>query len=566
MLIETLYISGFRNYHEAEINFRESTLIIGANDIGKTNLLFALRLLLDKSLSELDLEPRINDFHIDQDGVQSKEIEIVVRFGEVREDAVISKLSGYVSEDDELYIKYHACQSTMDFTISLSHDGLSYDEVPNRFYLKYLSLKYINSQRDLEKYIRLEKKHLLRLAQDVRSEEQSQSDGEVFTVLNQLLAEVNEKVREISYVASATSELNTELRKLSYNHERLTVQLDTGAIGVDQFIEKLELSASTNGKKLMLGGDGFNNQILLALWKAKSLREHDVTSEVVIYCIEEPEAHLFPHQQRKLASYLIENLPGQSIVTSHSPQIAVNFRPDSVIRLCASKGSTKAASNGCSACISTAWDEMGYRMSIIPAEAFFASAVLLVEGPSEVIFYTELAKALGLDLDLLNISILSVDGVQFEVYKKILQALHIGWVARTDNDVAKVPHRQEWSYTGANRALTLCGLSKGGHVSHEITSRERHNEWGRVTPLINANGVFLSITDLEGDLSYDFTAHLLDFSGAADADAAADFLRDKKAIKMRALLKHKRQFLAELADKDIARPLLAVQKLVRGEK
>ena len=56
MLIETLYISGFRNYHEAEINFRESTLIIGANDIGKTNLLFALRLLLDKSLSELDLE------------------------------------------------------------------------------------------------------------------------------------------------------------------------------------------------------------------------------------------------------------------------------------------------------------------------------------------------------------------------------------------------------------------------------------------------------------------------------------------------------------------------------
>ncbi|KKY82338.1 chromosome segregation protein SMC, partial [Enterobacter cloacae] len=354
MLIETLYISGFRNYHEAEINFRESALIIGANDIGKTNLLFALRLLLDKSLSELDLEPRVNDFHIDQDGVQSQEIEIVLQFGEVREDAVISKLSGYVSEDDELYIKYHACQSTMDFTISLSHDGLSYDEVPNRFYLKYLSLKYINSQRDLEKYIRLEKKHLLRLAQDVRSEEQSQRDGEVFTVLNQLLADVNEKVREISYVASATSELNTELRKLSYNHERLTVQLDTGAIGVDQFIEKLELSASTNGKKLMLGGDGFNNQILLALWKAKSLREHDVTSEVVIYCIEEPEAHLFPHQQRKLASYLVENLPGQSIVTSHSPQIAVNFRPDCVIRLYANKGSTKAASNGCSACISTA--------------------------------------------------------------------------------------------------------------------------------------------------------------------------------------------------------------------
>ena len=62
----------------------------------------------------------------------------------------------------------------------------------------------------------------------------------------------------------------------------------------------------------MLGGDGFNNQILLALWKAKSVHEHDVESEVVIYCIEEPEAHLFPHQQRKLAAYLIDKLPRPS--------------------------------------------------------------------------------------------------------------------------------------------------------------------------------------------------------------------------------------------------------------
>jgi AAA15 family ATPase/GTPase len=34
-------------------------LIIGANDVGKTNLLYAIRLLLDKSLSELDLEPKV---------------------------------------------------------------------------------------------------------------------------------------------------------------------------------------------------------------------------------------------------------------------------------------------------------------------------------------------------------------------------------------------------------------------------------------------------------------------------------------------------------------------------
>ena len=62
---------------------------------------------------------------------------------------------------------------------------------------------------------------------------------------------------------------------------------------------------------------------------------------------------------------------------------------------------------------------MGYRMSILPAEAFFASAVLLVEGPSEMLFYNVLAEKIGVDLDALNISILSVDGIQFDVYIKI---------------------------------------------------------------------------------------------------------------------------------------------------
>ncbi|QWT40133.1 AAA family ATPase [Dickeya dadantii] len=565
MFIETIFLKGFRNFADARINFKKSSLIIGANDVGKTNLLYALRLLLDKSLSELELEPKSNDFHITEKGEQHENLEIVIQFAEVIEDAIVSRIGGYISEDQETYIKYQASLANLDYSVSLSHDGIQYEEVPNRFYLKYLNLKYINSQRDLEKYIRIEKKHLLRLAQDIRNEEQSRSDQAIFDELNTLLSDVNNKVRDISYVAQATAELNEELRKLSYNHERLRVQLDTGAIGIEQFIEKLELGASSSGKKLMLGGDGFNNQILLALWRAKSLREHDVSSEVVIYCIEEPEAHLFPHQQRKLATYLTENLPGQSIVTTHSPQIAVNFTPDSVIRLFSRRGETAAASNGCSACISDAWDGMGYRMSIIPAEAFFANVVLLVEGPSEVIFYTELAKALKIDLDWLNVSIMSVDGVQFDVYKKILQALNIRWVVRTDNDAAKVPRRTDWSYTGINRALALCGLPKGINVPNEIKHKDLVNAWGAASPQVNPYGVFLSFTDLEGDLAGTLASYMMAFSGQSNSDDAVDYFREKKAIRMREFLKAYRAVLPELSDKDIARPLLYAQRLAKED-
>lgn len=64
MKIEQVILKGFRNYKDATINFNNNTLIIGENDVGKTNLIYALRLMLDRSLSEMDIEPSELDFHV----------------------------------------------------------------------------------------------------------------------------------------------------------------------------------------------------------------------------------------------------------------------------------------------------------------------------------------------------------------------------------------------------------------------------------------------------------------------------------------------------------------------
>lgn len=78
-----------------------------------------------------------------------------------------------------------------------------------------------------------------------------------------------------------------------------------------------------------------------------------------------------------------------------------------------------------------------------------------MEGQSELIFYKTLAKQIDIDLDRLNISILSVEGVGFKVYVKILAALKIGWVARTDNDIIKIPQKNEYRFAGVERGLEL---------------------------------------------------------------------------------------------------------------
>jgi len=565
MNINSVNLQGFRNYSDAHIRLSKNTLIIGANDVGKTNFIYAMRLLLDKSLSDLDIEPKLNDFHINANGVQSERIEILIEFDDVKEDAVLSRLGGDVSDKGKTFIKYVADKSNLQYKMFIGHKSNDMREMTSRFYLKYLNLRYVTSQRDLSKYISLEKRHLLKLAKEARSEEEREADKSILDELTQSLKDVNNKVKEINYVSKATSELNDELKKLSYQNDKFSVQLDSGAIGIDQFIEKLELSSNTNGKKVMLGGDGFNNQILLALWKAKSVREHDLENEVVIYCVEEPESHLYPHQQRKLSQYLIDKLPGQSIVTTHSPQITTSYSPDSIIKICSNLEESYAASEGCSNCISKAWDGMGYRISILPAEAFFANVVLLVEGPSELLFYHELSKALNIDLDLYNISILSVDGVQFEVYIKILEAFEIQWVARTDNDHSKVPHKQEWQYSGLNRALSICRLPILTNEKQPIENLKLQAKLSCYKEKLNSMNVFVAFKDLEGDLSEEFSYELQSFTGASNNEDAAKYLRGKKATRMRELLKAASEKLIQIKDGELARPLIRALKLSRGD-
>lgn len=563
MKIDYIDLKRYRNFADARINFAKNVLVIGGNDVGKTNMVHALRLLLDKSLSEADIEPSARDFHCAQDGSQANAFCIRIAFSDVTQDAVLSQLKGHVSASGHFFLEFRASRAELSYAIFAGHDLTSLEEIPSRFYLKHLHLKYIHSQRDLLRYIRTEKKHLLRLAQESRTQAHADDDANELKELSKLLDTVNAGVKKLHYVAAATKDLNTELRALSHHHAGYDVSLDTGAIDIQHFIEQLELGASTNGSRVMLGGDGRNNQILLALWKAKSVLEHDQASEVVIYCVEEPEAHLHPHQQRKLATYLISALPGQTIVTSHSPQIAASYRPDSIVRLLRDNGASRAASQGCAPCIDNAWTRLGYRMSILPAEAFFASAVMLVEGPSEMLFYAALARAHGFDLDQCNVSLLSVDGVSFEVYKRVLDALEIPWSMRTDNDISDISTGPRTSpvvsrqLAGMNRALSLAGLPPELHrpPPYDRPTSLADGTWHRVSSAVAPAGIFLSQIDLEHDIASELPALLGGFNGVG-LPQAIEYLQGRKATRMQEFIAHCGANLLAPLKGDLLKPLV----------
>lgn len=159
LYISNIKINGFRNFNEANINLKQKSLIIGSNDIGKSNLVYALRLLLDKKLSDADLELKDSDFHVYNEN--SNEIFIQIKFESVVEDCVVGKVGKYVNEKDELFLAYEvkkgrSGEKSYQFYIGQQEDDLQ--PIESRYYLKVLNMDYIESSRELNSYIKKKRK------------------------------------------------------------------------------------------------------------------------------------------------------------------------------------------------------------------------------------------------------------------------------------------------------------------------------------------------------------------------------------------------------------------------
>lgn len=581
MKLSKLYIKGFRNFKEATINFNNQSLIIGANDVGKTNLLYALRILLDRGFSDLDLELKESDFYAYE---ETNEVIITAFFDDIKEDCILSKMKGDISGDGKLVIKYLATKGEdYKFFCGKSDADEDLHEYAIPYYRKVLNIKYINSKRDFWGYINKTKNILLQQAKEERSAETIDTDEALYKQISDKLKEVDSQIPELSYVKNATEQINEELNKLAIHNQEQKVVFDTASTDTDSVINKISITSKHGDKKLLIGGEGRLNQIYLSLWASQN-RISEYSNEVSILCVEEPEAYLHPHQQRELARYLSGVLNGQVILTSHSPYIVCENSPNSIIRLYKKDQETLAASDGCSEIIESGFTDFGYRMSVIPAEAFFADYAILVEGQSELIFYKTLAPQIGIDLDRLNISILSVEGVGFKVYAKILDALNIEWIARTDNDINKIKDHETYHFAGVERGIALIEQSFiigksdkniitdnkpkiHGFASKEKIPQEVLKAVNELRDMLIEYNVYVADVDLETDLCKGPLKVSLKNKYGKDLsdEALVGKMKAHKAINMYDFLQNNKKDLSILKDDYIAVPLWVAKKIVEDK-
>ncbi|WP_289758550.1 ATP-dependent nuclease [Lactobacillus taiwanensis] len=506
MLIYKVHIKGFRNYKDVEISLNNSSLIIGSNNVGKTNFIYALRLLFDRSLSENDLDLLDSDFNAYS---HSDKVEITAYLRDIKEDCLLSEFKGNISEG-KLILKYIK-ERNKDYILQAGFSEETMQELQSRSYLRRLNMQYVDTNRNLYKYLRKERQNLLLSSQELLSENEKNDDKTKTIEIQKNLDSINDQISSLNYIKRALENVNDQLSSLSVENEDQRVQFVAGHNDAEKMLSDVALSYSSEEGPLTLGGDGRNNQIYLATWIAKQQLKK-APDHVTFYAIEEPESHLHPHQQRKLAQYLTSNLNGQVIVTSHSPQIAEIFKAKNIIRLYFKNKYTKAASGPSDTNIKDSFDAFNYRLNTMAAEVFFSYGVFLVEGISEVIFYKALAKENNIDLNRLNISILAVEGVGFKPYINICKALNIPWVLRTDNDVFR-DNEQRYYYAGINRVIGIINDCKLNYTVPSECNKECEKWNSETVPSdIQQNnekmresfkkiGIYMSKVDLENDLA-----------------------------------------------------------------
>lgn len=472
MRISRIKIQNFRNFADFEVNFDgKNIVIVGENNAGKTNLLFALRLLLDVNLPNSARYLESSDFwHGLPRPFAGNEIRITVDFAEFSDgsleqasvpdcfitngDQIVSSISYIyrprlglsVSDPTTLAIEdyeyYFCCDESVERTTDTS-------------FQRFIPLEVLPALRDAGSDLESSRKSPLR-----KLVKRLQIDEDTLRQYGEDIDQIVAQILSMPSIANLQSRIDGRLDEMIGNDNGVDPVLGFLPTDPDRLLRFLRLFAEGEFKRSLDDiGTGYANIIYIVLLLLDA-QDKELASEqsTMILAVEEPEAHLHPHLQRMVFSDLFHSKDANlrtppSIITTHSPHIASVTPLKEIVVLKRSDTGTVGKNISQTNLSDNEIKDIERYLDVTRAELVFSKGIILVEGIAEQLMLTAYANSLATSLDRFGISIINVNGTDFGPYVKLLgsNGLDIPMAVVTDGD----PTDDEASYEGLRRGKKL---------------------------------------------------------------------------------------------------------------
>lgn len=472
MYISNIKIQNFRNFADLNVKFNEDiNIIIGHNNVGKSNLIKALSLIFDSNARK---QLEIHDFNkyiaLEDLKEQPSKITISVTISQSKDENLMSDdlatVSDWLIKLEEPYkalLTYEYFLPTKEheryremvseatkteeiwriiedefirlYTYKIWGGNPINQSVADGEWLQKFDFQFLDAIRDVERDMFTGRNTLLKnvldffMDYDIKSNNKPEEEKiqeikdrkhEFTHDANNLLDKLQNRMKEgQDEILGYANNIGALFDKSSPGFEgNITdVELYSALKLIVKYSEDVKIPVTHNGL-------GYNNLIFMSLLLSKMQVNADgdyLGSNVKIFpilAIEEPEAHLHPTMQYQFLKFLSENKGSNKVrqifITTHSTHIVASTSLDNII--CLYKDNNKISAGYPNMALDNEKSKKYVQrfLDATKSDMLFAEKVILVEGLAEQLLLSIFAGYLGLSLEKNRITVINVGGRYFK--------------------------------------------------------------------------------------------------------------------------------------------------------